>query len=164
MMYYSTVDIDTPKSDILTPEEVAQYLRKSLSWVYKNWQILGGRKLRGSLFFPNCTMFFPYRYSQRDRSKPWVFWHTYTSSKSGEKQEGQYQDRKKVMRGLCQKAGVKYFRFHALRHAGASIMERRNVPIGSIQRILGHEKRTTTEIYLHCIAGHGDYLFNPFSQ
>jgi len=32
----SFVDIDTPKSDILTPEEVAQYLRKSLSWVYKN--------------------------------------------------------------------------------------------------------------------------------
>lgn len=36
----------------MTPEEVAQYLRKSLSWVYKNWQILGGRKLGGSLFFP----------------------------------------------------------------------------------------------------------------
>ncbi len=92
-----------------------------------------------------------YRYSQRNTTKPWVFWHTYTSSKSGEKHEGPYQDRKKVMRGLCHKAGVKYFRFHALRHAGASIMERRNVPIGSIQRILGHEKRTTTEIYLHSI-------------
>jgi len=55
------------------------------------------------------------------------------------------------MRSLCQKADVKYFRFHALHHAGASIMERRNVPIGFIQRILGHEKRTTTEIYLHSI-------------
>jgi hypothetical protein len=39
--------------DIMTPEEVAQYLRKSVSWVYKNWQDLGGRKLKGSLFFPN---------------------------------------------------------------------------------------------------------------
>ena len=38
--------------DILTPEETAQYLRKSLSWVYKNWQMLGARKLGGSLFFP----------------------------------------------------------------------------------------------------------------
>ena len=38
--------------DILTPEEVALYLRKSTSWVYKNWQALGGRKLGGSLFFP----------------------------------------------------------------------------------------------------------------
>ena len=36
----------------MRPEEVAQYLGKSVSWVYKNWQVLGGRKLRGSLFFP----------------------------------------------------------------------------------------------------------------
>ena len=36
----------------MNPEEVARYLHKSISWVYKNWQILGGRKLRGSLFFP----------------------------------------------------------------------------------------------------------------
>ena len=39
------------QSDIMTPEETAQYLRKSLSWVYKNWRLLGGGKLRGSLFF-----------------------------------------------------------------------------------------------------------------
>ena len=34
---------------------------------------------------------------------------------------------------------------------GASIMDGNNVPIGSIQRILGHENRSTTEIYLHSI-------------
>jgi hypothetical protein len=39
-------------SDILTPEEVARFFRKSTSWVYKNWKELGGRKLGGSLFFP----------------------------------------------------------------------------------------------------------------
>jgi len=37
----------------MTSEEVAQFLHKSPSWVYKNWQLLGGVKLRGSLFFPN---------------------------------------------------------------------------------------------------------------
>ena len=42
----------TEKYVILTPEEVAQYLRKSSSWVYKNWEVLGGRKLGGSVFFP----------------------------------------------------------------------------------------------------------------
>ena len=48
-----SISIDTEfKHDILTPEEVAQYLRKSTSWVYKNWQELGGRKLGGSLLFP----------------------------------------------------------------------------------------------------------------
>ncbi len=55
------------------------------------------------------------------------------------------------MRTLCKKADVKYFRFHALRHFGASLLDQSNVPIGSIQRILGHENRTTTEIYLHAM-------------
>jgi len=53
------------------------------------------------------------------------------------------------MKSLCKKAGVHYFRFHALRHFGASVLDQANIPIGSIQRILGHESRTTTEIYLH---------------
>lgn len=44
-----------------------------------------------------------------------------------------------------------YFCFHALRHSGASIMENNNVPVGAIQRILGHENRSTTEIYLHTL-------------
>ena len=49
----SELTIDrNPNPDILTVEEAALYLRKSPSWVYKNWQVLGGRKLGGSLFFP----------------------------------------------------------------------------------------------------------------
>ena len=55
------------------------------------------------------------------------------------------------MRTLCRRAGVRYFRFHPLRHLGASIMDHGNANIGSIQRILGHENRATTEIYLHSI-------------
>ena len=39
----------------------------------------------------------------------------------------------------------------AFRHFGASLLEQANVPIGSIQRILGHEHRSTTELYLHSI-------------
>ena len=55
------------------------------------------------------------------------------------------------MKSLCKKAGVRYFRYHPLRHLGASMLDRANVNIGSIQRILGHENRSTTEIYLHSI-------------
>ena len=55
------------------------------------------------------------------------------------------------MKTLCKKVGVGYLRFHALRHFGASVLDCANVNIGSIQRILGHENRTTTEIYLHSI-------------
>jgi len=91
------------------------------------------------------------RYQNRDKSKPWVFWHTYTSSKTGKKVSGPYIDRKKIMKTLCKNAGVRYFRFHPMRHSGASVMDNCNVPIGSIQKLLGHENRTTTEIYLHSI-------------
>jgi integrase len=55
------------------------------------------------------------------------------------------------MKTLCKKAGVKYFHYHALRHLGASVLDRANVNISSIQRLLGHENRITTEIYLHSI-------------
>ena len=55
------------------------------------------------------------------------------------------------MKTLCKRAGVRYFRYHALRHFGASVLDSANVNIGSIQLILGHENRTTTEIYLHSI-------------
>ena len=91
------------------------------------------------------------RCQQRDKSKPWVFWHTYWSSKTGEKCTGPYKERKRIMKTLCRKASVRYFRFHALRHAGASLLENNNIPVGTIQRLLGHENRSTTEIYLHSI-------------
>ena len=64
------------------------------------------------------------------------------------------------MKRLCEKAGVRYFRFHPIRHYGASVMDVNNVPIGAIQRILGHENRKTTEIYLHSI---GDVERNAIS-
>lgn len=89
------------------------------------------------------------RFKQRDSSKPWVFWHRYWSSKAEKMVDGPYQDRKKIMKTLCKKAGVEYFRFHPIRHSGASVLDSKRVPIGAIQKILGHENRKTTEIYLH---------------
>ena len=65
--------------------------------------------------------------------------------------EGPFINRRRIMQTLCEKAGVRYFRFHALRHFGASMLDSAGVPIGSIQRLLGHENRSTTEIYLHAI-------------
>jgi len=91
------------------------------------------------------------RSASREPDLRWVFWHSYWSAKSSKVESGPFQDRKKIMKNLCGKAGVKYFRFHALRHSGASIMDINGVPLGSIQRILGHENRKTTEIYLHSI-------------
>jgi len=89
------------------------------------------------------------RYQRRTDDHPLVFWHRYFSAKINDWAEGPYEDRKYLMRNLCERAGVPYFRYHALRHAGASLMDSVNVPIGAIQKILGHENRKTTEIYLH---------------
>ncbi len=91
------------------------------------------------------------RHGEKDRNKPWVFWHRYRSMKTGSLVEGPYKVRSRIMGNLCRKANVRYFRYHALRHFGASTLENAGVNISSIQRILGHENRTTTEIYLHSI-------------
>ena len=95
------------------------------------------------------------RFDNRDKDKPWVFWHRYWSRKNGKWIEGPYAERKRIMKTLCAKVGVRYFRYHALRHYGASMLDSAKIPIGSIQRILGHENRTTTEIYLHSV-GEGE--------
>lgn len=87
----------------------------------------------------------------RRRNIPWVFWHKYWDKKKKKNVIGPYQSRSKIMKTLCTSAGVKYFRYHAFRHFGASTLDNANVNIGAIQRILGHESRSTTEIYLHSI-------------
>jgi integrase len=91
------------------------------------------------------------RFLGRDKTIPWVFWHAYGDQENGQRKVGPFKDRREVLKNLCAKAGVRRFGFHALRHAGASLMDNCNIPLGSIQRILGHENRTTTEIYLHSI-------------
>jgi integrase len=122
------------------------------------WVVLYTRKKKGGHLTPRKVamtgrlyQMLLKRQKNRDQDKPWVFWGRHWSRKAGEFVEGPYQQRKDLMANLCQRAGVRSFGFHALRHFGASILERANVPIGSIQRILGHENRTTTEIYLHSI-------------
>ena len=89
------------------------------------------------------------RYNERKKNLKWVFWHRYWSRKQNGWVSGPYIDRKKIMRTLCNKANVPYFRYHALRHFGASSLDQHNAPIASIQKLLGHESRITTEIYLH---------------
>ena len=133
-----------------------------LSWPDVNFEeryvVLYTRKKKGSHLTPRKVPmtnrlfhFLSHRYEHRDKQKPWVFWHRHWDRKNKVWVEGPYKDRKMIMRTLCRRAGVKYFRFHPLRHLGASILDRANINIGSIQRILGHENRTTTEIYLHSI-------------
>lgn len=84
---------------------------------------------------------------------PWVFWHTYYSRKVKEWVTGPYAGRKRIMTTLCKKAQVKYFRFHPLRHFGASMLVNEGVDPKTIQELLGHSNFKTTELYLHLIKG-----------
>jgi integrase len=56
--------------------------------------------------------------------------------------------RQRHMKRICQKADVKPFGLHALRHLTASILAQEDVPMVTIQRILRHKQLTTTERYI----------------
>ena len=59
-----------------------------------------------------------------------------------------FKHRQHFMKKLCDKAGVKPFGFHAIRHLSATILYQAGYPLATIQAILRHENATTTEKYL----------------
>lgn len=62
-----------------------------------------------------------------------------------------FQYRLLFMRRLCDKAGVKRFGFHAIRHLTASVLYKLGNSVGVIQAILRHKSPSTTERYLQTI-------------
>jgi integrase len=62
-----------------------------------------------------------------------------------------YDYRDKFLPALCARAEVKPFMYHALRHYGASKLSNAGVPLTDIQAILGHQRATTTDIYLQSL-------------
>lgn len=63
-----------------------------------------------------------------------------------------YRYRSKLMSSLCEKAKVKKFTYHNLRHYGASRLAEAGVSLTDIQYLLGHQRATTTDIYLQSIS------------
>jgi len=89
-------------------------------------------------------------YQNRDKNKSWVFWQTYWTHE-GERKEGPFIYRSKILIALCRLTGVKYFTYHSLRHFGASLLKAAGVSETAIQGNLGHEKLATTHIYLQSL-------------
>jgi integrase len=61
-----------------------------------------------------------------------------------------YSAKRDLMRTLCERAKVKTFGFHAVRHHVASILaDTGKATLGQIQRFLRHRRQATKENYLH---------------
>ena len=58
-------NIITENQGFQNVKEVAQFCGKSISWVYKHQQVLGVRKLGGSLFFPEKEELYERIFGQR---------------------------------------------------------------------------------------------------
>jgi len=63
-----------------------------------------------------------------------------------------YRYRSKLINSLCDKAKVKRFTYHNLRHYGASKLAEAGVSLTDIQYLLGHQRASTTDIYLQSIS------------
>ncbi len=133
----------------LTWDDVSFSDRYVTLWTRKRKN--GNREPREIPMVPKLQDILYHRYQQRDDTIPWVFWHEYWCRDSQKWIKAPYKDRKKIMGTLCRSAGAKYFRYHAIRHLTASVLDDMGIPIGTIQRILGHQNRKTTEIYLHSV-------------
>lgn len=60
--------------------------------------------------------------------------------------------RRQFMKGLCKRAKIRPFGFHAIRHLTASILAHEDVPMVMIQQILRHKNLSTTEKYIRGLA------------
>ena len=114
---------------------------------FENWAVrLWTRKRRGGTleadFVPmNDTLYdvLKNRWKRRDASDQRVF--RFDSKKL-----------RTMMAGLCKRAGVKAFGFHAIRHHVASILnDSGKASMRQLQTILRHRRQATTEVYLHTV-------------
>lgn len=62
-----------------------------------------------------------------------------------------FRYRMQFMRRLCDRAGVKRFGFHAIRHLAASILYKSGYPVAVIQAVLRHKSAQTTTKYLQTL-------------
>ncbi len=82
------------------------------------------------------------RWNSRNKSTPHVF-HNEDGSKLT------YQQKRDTMKTICEKAEVKTFGFHAIRHHVASILaDSGKASLSQIQKMLRHRRSTTTDNYI----------------
>ena len=81
------------------------------------------------------------------KKSPYVF----TDDQPGPHYGKRYSERRRFMRGLCKRAGIKPFGFHALRRFVASVLADSGRSTNTIRRVLRHKNVSTTERYIQNI-------------
>jgi integrase len=86
------------------------------------------------------------------KNSPYVFSNPTMVSKYPDNPEKWcYIYRDKFLHTLCRRAGVPEIGYHTLRHLTASEMANRGASLTDIQKVLGHERATTTDGYLQSL-------------
>ena len=81
---------------------------------------------------------------QKRRQDEWVFWNPRTG--------GRFTDRFDLMRRICQRAGVRRYTYHTIRHFVASYLyDKEKRPLPEISKLLRHTNYQTTERYLQLV-------------
>lgn len=91
------------------------------------------------------------RLGQSTTDKEHVFLCLDKFSFCGEYYGKPFKHRQHFMKKLCEKAKVKPFGFHAIRHLTASILYKKGHPVSVIQAILRHKSPNTTTRYLRTL-------------
>lgn len=95
------------------------------------------------------------------KQSPFVFYNTNKACRHYGKP---FTTRRKFMHGICKRAGIKEFGFHALRRYVASVLaDTHKVSAKTIQRILRHKNVTTTERYIQNINNDLEVTMNMLS-
>jgi integrase len=112
----------------------------------------GDRKCRWVPVINQVLESLRYAHQHRTKNSPYVFTNpTMVERHPTTPERWCFFYRDKFFKTLCRQAGVPEMGYHTLRHLTASEMANRGASLTDIQKVLGHERASTTDGYLQSL-------------
>jgi integrase len=119
----------------------------------ERWVRLGTQKSRtGEMIYEKLWMnddlrkLLLWQWANRHPTSPYAFCHMDSRSKL---YGTPFVSRRKMLKSLCEKAGVEPFGYHDIRHTVAKYLnDLQKVGLKKVQQVLRHRRQSTTEIYV----------------
>jgi len=130
--------------------EVVQLAWEDINWDDKTLWLTTHKSKDGSPvrreipMVPQVEQALRFMWRRRYAGSPWVFTNPQMANKTADKTKWRYLRRPKLLKKAS-------FNFHDLRHSTATMLARLGVELTVIQKILGHQRPTTTDIYLQAL-------------